>query len=115
MRFTIGALRLPVALAVAAVVIAGLLTLRPDPANAQGTDPAAAVRAGVDAWLKGRYKVDEVRRSPVQGIWEVRLGNDLIYVDEKGQHAFVEGNLVDLRSNRNLTRERVDELMTSRV
>ena len=112
MRSLFRALRLPVALAFAAVAMVGLLTLRPDPANAQAADSAATVRAGVDAWLKGRYKVDEVRRSPVQGIWEVRLGNDLIYVDEKGQHAFVEGNLVDLRSNRNLTRERVDELMT---
>ncbi len=45
-------------------------------------------------------------------MWEVRIGNDLIYVDEKGQYAFVEGSLVDLRSNRNLTRERVDELLT---
>jgi thiol:disulfide interchange protein DsbC len=73
---------------------------------------AAPVRAGVEAWLKGRYKVEELRRTPVPGIWEVRIGNDLIYVDDKGQHAFVEGNLVDMRSNRNLTRERVDELLT---
>ena len=72
---------------------------------------AAPVRTGVEAWLKGRYKVDEIRRTPVPGIWEVRIGNDLIYVDDKGQHAFVEGNLVDMRSNRNLTRERTEELL----
>lgn len=72
---------------------------------------AAPVRAGVEAWLKGRYKVDELRRSPVPGIWEVRIGNDLLYVDDKGQFAFVEGNLVDMRNNRNLTRERVDEIL----
>jgi len=78
----------------------------------QSADPAATVRAAVEGWLKGRYKVEEVRKTPVAGIWEVRIGNDLIYVDEKAQHAFVEGNLVELRSNRNLTRERVDELLT---
>ncbi|MEN9316009.1 MAG: putative thiol:disulfide interchange protein DsbC precursor, partial [Pseudomonadota bacterium] len=39
-------------------------------------------------------------------------GNDLIYVDEKGQHAFIDGSLIDLRANRNLTRERIDELST---
>jgi thiol:disulfide interchange protein DsbC len=81
-------------------------------AVAQATDPAATVRGAVDAWLKGRYKVDEVRKTPVAGIWEVRIGSDLLYVDEKGQHAFVQGNLVDLKSNRNLTRERTDELLT---
>ena len=79
---------------------------------AQVADPAANVRSAVDAWLKGRYKVDDVRRTPIANIWEVRLGTDVIYVDEKGQFGFIEGNLVDLRSNRNLTRERVDELLT---
>ncbi len=82
------------------------------PAAAQVADPAANVRSAVDAWLKGRYKVDDVRRTPIANIWEVRLGTDVIYVDEKGQFGFIEGNLVDLRSNRNLTRERVDELLT---
>jgi len=81
-------------------------------AVAQAADPAATVRGAVDAWLKGRYKVDEVRKTPVAGIWEVRIGSDLLYVDEKGQHAFIQGNLVDLKSNRNLTRERTDELLT---
>lgn len=81
------------------------------PAGAQSGD-AATVRSGVEAWLKGRFKVDEVRRTPVAGIWEVRIGTDLIYVDDKGQHAFIEGNLVELRTNRNLTRERTDELLT---
>lgn len=91
---------------VAAMSIAGAAAAQ------QASDPAATVRSAVDGWLKGRYKVEEVRKTPVAGIWEVRIGNDLIYVDEKGQHAFVEGNLVELRSNRNLTRERVDELLT---
>ena len=81
-------------------------------AFAQAPDHASAVRAGVESWLKGRYKVDELRRTPLPGIWEVRLGNDLIYVDEKGQHAFIDGSLIDLRANRNLTRQRIDELST---
>jgi thiol:disulfide interchange protein DsbC len=80
-------------------------------AQASG-DATATVRQGVETWLKGRYKVDEVRRTPLPNIYEVRIGNDLIYVDDKGQHAFVEGSLVDLKSGRNLTKERVDELMT---
>lgn len=81
-------------------------------ASAQSGDAGANVRSAVNGWLKGRYQVEEVRKTPVSGIWEVRIGNDLIYVDEKGQFAFIEGNLVELRSNRNLTRERVDELMS---
>ena len=86
-------------------------------AAGRGAEPpgAAQARTAVESWLKGRYKVDEVRRTPVAGIWEVRLGNDLIYVDEKGQYAFIEGNLVDMRNQRNLTRERIDELVASQL
>jgi len=81
-------------------------------APAQSADAAAAIKSAVESWLKGRYKVDEIRRTPLAGFWEVRFGNDLLYVDDKAQFAFVEGNLIDLRSGRNLTRERVDELIT---
>jgi len=93
-------------------LVLGLALAMAGPALAQAADPAATVRAAVDGWLKGRFKVEEVRKTPVAGIWEVRIGNDLLYVDEKGEHAFIEGNLVELRSNRNLTRERTDELLT---
>jgi thiol:disulfide interchange protein DsbC len=106
--------RSALALCVSAVASVASAQSTPTAAAPRTADPsgAAPVRAGVEAWLKGRYQVDELRRTPVPGIWEVRIGNDLIYVDDKGQHAFVEGNLVDMRSNRNLTRERVDELLT---
>lgn len=71
-----------------------------------------AVRQGVEHWLKGRYKVDAVARSPIAGLYEVRLGSDLIYVDEKGAYAFIEGQLIDLKNNRNITRERTEEIST---
>lgn len=101
------------ALLATCLVVGGHAAAQSAGAARAADDPAAAsARAGVEAWLKGRYKVDELRRTPVAGIWEVRIGKDLIYVDDKGRHAFVEGNLVDIRSNRNLTRERVDELLT---
>jgi len=95
-----------------AAIVGFALTIGGPASAQQAADPAATVRAAVDGWLKGRYKVEEVRKTPVPGIWEVRIANDLLYVDEKGQHAFVEGNLIDLRSNRNLTRERTDEMLT---
>ena len=104
--------------AVAAAAVAGAPTLvcaqgaapAPAVAAAPAGDSAAVVRTAVESWLQGRFKVDAVRRSPVAGIWEVQIGTDLIYVDEKGQHGFVEGQLIDLKSNRNLTQERVEEI-----
>jgi thiol:disulfide interchange protein DsbC len=79
-------------------------------AQAPAGDPAAQIRAAVETWLQGRFKVDGVRRSAVPGIWEVQIGTDLLYADEKGNHAFVEGQLIELKTGKNLTQERIDQL-----
>jgi thiol:disulfide interchange protein DsbC len=104
----------------AAIAAGAVLAALPATAGApSAASPAAAasgieatVRAAVEQWLQGRYKVEGVRRSPVAGIFEVQIGNDVIYVDEKGQHGFVEGQLIEFKGNRNLTQERLDELNT---
>src|SRR5690606_10830442 len=104
------------AAAVLAMVAAAALWLSSSPTRAQGTaatDPAAArVKAAMEGFVKGRYKVEDVRKTPVAGIYEVRIGNDLLYVDEQGRYMFYEGDLIEMKSQRNLTRERVEELMT---
>ncbi len=81
-------------------------------AAAQANDPSANIKSAVETWLEGRYKVEEIRKTPIAGMYEVRIGTDFIYVDEKAQFGFIEGNLVDLKANRNLTRERTDEVLT---
>jgi thiol:disulfide interchange protein DsbC len=70
----------------------------------------ATVKKSVEGWLKGRFKVDSVRKTPMPGIVEVRLGTDLIYVDEKGSFAIVEGQMVNLKSGENLTAARLEEV-----
>lgn len=75
--------------------------------------PAAVestVRTSVETWLKGRFKVDSVLRTPMAGLVEVRIGTDLLYADERGSFAIVEGQMVNLRSGENLTAARIDEI-----
>ncbi|MBU6382519.1 MAG: DsbC family protein [Betaproteobacteria bacterium] len=69
-----------------------------------------SIKQSVESWLKGKYKVDGIAKTPIAGLYEVRLGTDLIYVDEKGAYAFIEGQLIDLKNNKNITRERTEEL-----
>jgi thiol:disulfide interchange protein DsbC len=61
--------------------------------------------------MKVTATIDGVQKTPIAGLWEVRLGSDLIYVDEKGRYGLVEGQMIDLKSRRNITQERLDELM----
>lgn len=54
--------------------------------------------------------VDEVRTTPISGLYEVRLGDsEIIYADETGNY-IVLGNLMKAQGARNLTQERVDAL-----
>jgi thiol:disulfide interchange protein DsbC len=72
---------------------------------------AAAVRAAVETWARGNVRIDEVRRTPMPNLVEVRVGKDILYVDEKAQFILLQGELIDMKSNRNLTRERLDEVL----
>ncbi|MGE0797215.1 MAG: DsbC family protein [Lautropia sp.] len=105
-----GALAAAKRAAVLAGTVVALLALLPAaPATAQ-VDPSIAIRSSVEAWLQGRYKIEEISPTPMPNIYEVRIGTDLMYVDARGQFAFVEGQLIDLRANRNLTQARIEDL-----
>ena len=121
------------ALSVAALAGAAIGTWSTDAAHAQGPAhaqmrsdseepaktasdpaiPAASVAAVNEALgsLSGGHTLDELRRTPLPGILEARIGTDLIYIDETGRYIFMNGDLIDLQSRRNLTQERVDDLM----
>jgi thiol:disulfide interchange protein DsbC len=59
--------------------------------------------------LPGLPKIDEIRRTPMNGLFEVRMGNEIVYTDADGSH-LIQGQLVDTRSRRDLTQERQDKL-----
>jgi thiol:disulfide interchange protein DsbC len=54
-------------------------------------------------------RIDEVSRTPMPGLWEVRLGNEVMYTDDKGLF-LIQGELIDTGTKRNITQERVDKL-----
>jgi len=67
------------------------------------------IRKSLGERLAGALKIDEVKPSPMPGLWEIRIGNEIRYTDATGQY-LIEGELLDLKSRRNLTEERVAKL-----
>jgi thiol:disulfide interchange protein DsbC len=65
----------------------------------------AAIRRALPARLPDLPPIDEVTRSPVPGLWEVRLGSEVVYSDGEGAFLF-EGELLDTRRGINLTERR---------
>jgi len=65
----------------------------------------AAIRRHLPTRIPDLPKIDEVRPSAMPGLWEVRLGTEVIYSDSEGGFV-LEGALIDTRRQVDLTEER---------
>lgn len=57
-----------------------------------------------------KFKVESVIKTPYAGLYEVFMGGQIIYTDEKLTFLIAEGRLVDPKSKKDITGERLDEL-----
>jgi thiol:disulfide interchange protein DsbC len=71
--------------------------------------PEANIKKKVEASLGQGAKVDSVRKAGVLGLYEVVLGSEIIYTDDKADH-LVFGHIVDPKNRRDLTQDRLDKL-----
>ncbi len=53
--------------------------------------------------------IDEVRPAPMPGLFEIRLGTDVVYTDAKGAY-LIQGEIIETATRRNLTEERIAKL-----
>ncbi len=68
------------------------------------------IRKNLPARLPQFKQIDEVRKSEIPGLYEVRVdGVEIYYTDAKADF-LIEGSLIDTRNKRNLTEERVEKL-----
>jgi thiol:disulfide interchange protein DsbC len=70
----------------------------------------AVIRKNIAQRFPELKAIDEVNKSVVSGLYEVRInGTEIYYTDAQGDYLVV-GNVYDTRQRRNLTEERVDKL-----
>ena len=70
----------------------------------------ATIRKNLGERIPNLPKIDEITKSPMPGLYEVRInGTDIVYTDAEGNF-ILHGNLLDTRSRKNLTEERIDKL-----
>ncbi|MDH6591402.1 thiol:disulfide interchange protein DsbC [Variovorax sp. TBS-050B] len=70
----------------------------------------AEIRKNLPARIPQFPPIDEVTKSPVPGLYEVRVnGFQIYYTDEQGNY-LLQGNLIDVKARKNLTEERVEKL-----
>ena len=89
--------------AMAALVVAGLLA-----SGAQAQE--AAIRKTLSERLPLLPKIDEIRKTPMAGLYEVRVGMEVFYADADGNY-LIQGRMIDTHDQRDLTEERQNKLM----
>lgn len=69
----------------------------------------AVIRKNLATRLPNLPKIDEVTKTPVDGLWEIRLGSEVIYSDDQGSFV-IEGQIIDTQKHVNLTEARIAKL-----
>lgn len=69
----------------------------------------ASLKKAVEAAYP-KFKVDKVTKTPYAGLYEIFMGGQIIYTDEKLSFLIAEGHLVDPKTKKDITGERLEEL-----
>jgi thiol:disulfide interchange protein DsbC len=70
----------------------------------------AAIRKNLAERLPNLPRIDEVSKTPMPGLYEVRINHsDIFYTDEKGDF-LIQGSLIDTKARVDLTEQRVEKL-----
>ncbi len=70
----------------------------------------AQIRKNIAARLPQIKVVDEVNKTAMPGIYELRINGSEIYYTDAQANYLIEGNIIDVRGKRNLTEERINKL-----
>ena len=68
-----------------------------------------AIRKNISERVPDFPKIDEVTKSVVPGLYELRVGTDILYTDENGNY-LIEGQLIETKTRANLTEQRIAKL-----
>ena len=70
----------------------------------------AQIRKNLAERLPALSKIDEISKTPMNGLYEIRVNDsDILYTDAEGNF-LLQGNLIDTKNKRNLTEERQEKL-----
>lgn len=76
----------------------------------------AAIRKNFAERNPQAAKIDEVTKTPIPGLYELRVGADIFYTDEQANYVLfpstnaADGHIIDTRTKQDLTQVRLDKL-----
>jgi thiol:disulfide interchange protein DsbC len=78
-------------------------------ADTSPISPEEALKHVVEKRMGEGVKIDSITKLNYLGLYEVRLGNEIMYTDETGKYMVI-GHVVDLETHKDFTRDRLDNI-----
>src|ERR1700712_1312718 len=69
----------------------------------------SVIRENLAKRLPDLPKIDEVTKSPIAGLYEVRMGTEIVYTDERGEY-IIQGSIIESKTRPNLTEAAIEKL-----
>jgi thiol:disulfide interchange protein DsbC len=90
------------------LVLLAAITMIASCVNAE-TTLEANIKKALEPRLGEGAKIDSVRETPYAGLYEIRVGGDILYTDKKGEFLII-GHVYDAKTSQDLTRARIDDI-----
>jgi len=68
------------------------------------------IRLMLQSKFPNKGNIEHIIKTPYSGLYEILIGDQLIYADEQGQYLF-DGSVIEVRSRSNLTEQRHSQLI----
>lgn len=72
--------------------------------------PEDAIRQALVERLPNLPKIDEVSKTPMEGLYEVRVNKSEIFYTDRAGNYLIQGELIDTKGRQNLTEARIEKL-----
>ena len=102
-------LRTTLALALCLTFAPTIFAQTPQTSQTSQGPQEALIRKNLAERLPDFPKIDEVNKTPIPGLYEVRIGTELVYTDERGDHV-IQGNIIETKTRSDLTQARIDKI-----
>jgi len=79
--------------------------------NAWAQGEEAFIRKTLKERMPQISPIDEVKRTPMSGLFELKVDGSEIYYTDAGGNFLIQGHLVDTKTQRDLTEERIQKIM----
>ena len=95
----------------AAITFGAWAQVRPASSAPQAAPPVpeALIRKNLTERLPDFPKIDEVNNTPIPGLYEVRIGTEIVYTDERAEHVVL-GNIIATKTRTDLTQARIEKI-----